>query len=79
MINKSCLSCHNNSSHEISFEDYTNIKRHADEIIDILDIGEAEGTPMPPIDASGNRKAPVPTTQIVESFRSWINEGMLNN
>ena len=79
LIGKSCLSCHNNAGKEMSFEGYANVKRRASEIIDILDIGDMEGTPMPPIDANGNRKAPVPTAQTVEAFRSWMSEGMLNN
>lgn len=79
LIETSCLSCHNNASEEISFEGHSNLKKHASEIIDILDIGEMEGTPMPPYDNSGKRMAPVPTEQVIESFRAWITEGKLEN
>ena len=79
LIGKSCLSCHNNTTKEMSFEGYANVKKHASEIIDILDIGDSEGTPMPPVDSTGRRKAPVPTQQIVEAFRTWMAEGAQNN
>jgi hypothetical protein len=34
---------------------------------------------MPPIGANGKRMAPVPTPQIVEAFRGWINAGKIDN
>lgn len=77
LIEKSCLSCHNNTSTEISFEGHSNVKKYATDIIDILDVGEMQGTPMPPYDSNGNRKAP--SAQITEAFRDWIAEGLQNN
>jgi hypothetical protein len=79
LIQKSCFTCHNSSSGEISFDGYENIKRYSSIIIDALDNGESEGSPMPPIGANGKRMAPVPTPQIVEAFRGWINAGKIDN
>jgi hypothetical protein len=79
LINKSCLACHNDKGEEISFEGFSNVKRRASDIINILDTGEMEGTPMPPYNADGTRKAPVPNSQVIEAFRTWIQEGKLNN
>lgn len=80
LIEKSCLSCHNNvDMKKLSFESYEQVKKRSEEIIDILDYGETQGDPMPPIDENGNPKAPVPTKETVEAFRKWIEEGMQNN
>jgi|GEM_PF-3017812 len=79
LINRSCLSCHNNKSEEISFEGFKNVKKHANEIIDILDLGEIQDQPMPPRDEQGKPKAPVPSSEIVEAFREWIKLGKLDN
>ena len=79
LINKSCLSCHNNNSDEVSFEGYDKVKRKSRSILNVLEEGDQADEPMPPFDANGNRKAPVPTPEIIDAFRQWIAEGMQNN
>jgi hypothetical protein len=79
LINKSCLSCHNDKGEEMSFEGYANISRRANKILNILEEGDSADTPMPPYDQAGNRKAPLPTAEIIEAFRTWIDEGKLDN
>jgi hypothetical protein len=35
---------------------------------------------MPPYEADKiNRKAPLPTPEILEALKAWVNEGMQNN
>ena len=81
LIGKSCLSCHNDTSEETTFEGYVNVKKRAKGILKVLISGETrDGKPMPPFKDDGKtRKAPNPTPEIIKAFKDWVDAGAPNN
>lgn len=77
LFERSCTMCHNASARRLpSFETYDDVVDVIEDIEYYLEFGEADGTPMPPLDRDGNPRAPVPTKEIVEAFKQWVVSGM---
>lgn len=74
LFEKSCTSCHNTSGRDPDLSQLTEIRHEIDEIQDQLDFGT-----MPPLDNEGNPRAPVPTQEVLDTFREWVLNGMPNN
>jgi hypothetical protein len=74
-IVKSCLDCHNAKSPRVSFETKQGIIDNADDIIFYTEDGCMLGSCMPETDRDGAPKRPIPTTEIIEAFKTWANNG----
>lgn len=72
LFEKSCTMCHNaNSSRLDDFTKYSEIRDEIEDIEEQLDFGT-----MPPLDNQGNPRAPVPTQEVLDTFRNWVRLGM---
>lgn len=72
LFDKSCTMCHNGQNRRIP--DLRNVNVIRNEIEDILseiDIGS-----MPPLDAQGNPKAPIPSDEVIKVLNQWVKLGM---
>ena len=72
LFEKSCTMCHNASSGRLDdFTRYGEIKDEIEDIEEQLDFGT-----MPPLDSNGNPRAPVPTQEVLNTFREWVRRGL---
>lgn len=72
LFDKSCTMCHNGESRRL--DDFTQLDEIKDEISDIQD--QLDFGTMPPLDDEGNPRAPVPTQEVLDTFRDWVVLGM---
>ncbi len=72
LFDKSCTMCHNGESRRL--DDFTQLDEIKDEISDIQD--QLDFGTMPPLDDEGNPRAPVPTQEVLDTFREWVVLGM---
>lgn len=72
LFDKSCTMCHNGESRRL--DDFTQLDEIEDEISDIQD--QLDFGTMPPLDDEGNPRAPVPTQEVLDTFRDWVVLGM---
>lgn len=71
LIKKSCLDCHNAKSGRVSFETKQDIIDNAEDIVFYAEDGCLLGDCMPPLDDNGDPKRPIPTEEILKSFKDW--------
>jgi len=68
--------CHHAEARRLpSFETLEEVRARADDILYYLEFGEADGSPMPPLDRDGVPRAPVPGPAVVAAFREWVTRG----
>lgn len=72
-IKRSCLDCHNANSGRVSFETKQDIIDNADDIIFYTEDGCFLGSCMPELDSNGDPKRPIPSKEIIDSFKEWAN------
>ncbi len=66
LIKRSCLGCHNSSSPRVSFETEQDVRDNAEDIAFYIENGCDLGSCMPP-----EGTTPVPTAEILSSFKEW--------
>jgi hypothetical protein len=72
-IRKSCYKCHHSKQSRIPiFETEEQILDHADDIIFYTEDGCDIGTCMPPLNSNGIPKAPIPTENVMNLFKQWV-------
>ncbi|MBY0516360.1 MAG: hypothetical protein K2P81_05600 [Bacteriovoracaceae bacterium] len=75
LFDKSCTMCHNDNSTRLdSFAHYETVVEESSDILSAI-----ENYEMPPLDAEGNPKAPVPSEEVLAAFKEWIVIGMPEN
>lgn len=73
LFDKSCVGCHRANGRLVNLSDPQVVRRLADDILYSITEGrENDDMPMPPL----NSKAPVPTKEVIEAFRTWIDNQM---
>jgi len=72
LFEKSCTQCHNDNSRRLeSFTTYENVTDEINDIVSAIENGE-----MPPLDADGNPRAPVPSDEVLATLQEWVVLGM---
>lgn len=76
LFEKSCLKCHHGRQENIvQFETAEDLEENADDIVFYIQSGCDIGSCMPPLRQDGTPKAPIPTDEVVQAFKTWIDNG----